>query len=669
MTNNRVSETRRVRMIKNHNKLKIVNNSYVDDGDGTIVFPNGLVITDGSIQRNNTSYDIESMDINEYKGQLTADHRDELSHIIGQVDGVHKSGNRVLINKIKYLVKENPYARLAYNIMLARNTSDFSIETYGPAPDNNGVYKDSVLVGLSQVVVGNNRNASLNSLVCNSLKQSIKDGVDTNDFENQFEDILSKQSKDNGKENMFVTIKNSRDFAITVKYKNAAEDEVETTLEPNATIDVSEEQKETVENQLQSAEAPKEEVKTENDLGELIKNAISPLTEKIEAIEKEQFNKGAQKPEFKEATRKSTNKFDGMDWRERHAAQINSVWDWQRTGSPEAATTLNKLNEFNLSDLKKEGIVTNSMTLSDFGNFVISPELLTEIQGCRNDYTALINATEWKETLSTQFAWLRRSGDINMQSVEFCDDGANGNRKPISEYSASIETSDLEELAAVTPVCNAATRFLAADLLGDVAKGYSNDYDRKRAQLVIARLEQALEANGNSIVYGDTDTVATLTDWVDAWAEIATCTPNGTFVFNTSTYAEIMRRAVQHGTNGPLSSIFITGEVPTIFGRPFIVTPDDLMPTLNTAQTKVIPVNGSNVTVNHAVFYANLNNFTGRTSGGLQYDLSNDAAYEDGGTVKSAYQRNELVLRGSFFRGGAIKDENQVSGILSPGVS
>ena len=51
------------------------------------------------------------------------------------------------------------------------------------------------------------------------------------------------------------------------------------------------------------------------------------------------------------------------------------------------------------------------------------------------------------------------------------------------------------------------------------------------------------------------------------------------------------------------------------------------------------------------------------------YDLSTEAAYEDNGTVKSAYQRNELVLRGSFFRGGAIKDTDQVACILSPGVS
>lgn len=679
-------------MKKHHVGLLIEKNSFIDGGDGVISFPNGLPITDNSLQRNGTRYDIDSMDISEYKGQVTADHVDALSHIIAQVEGIAKSGTQVVIKKIQYLVKENPYARLAYNLLLARKTSDFSIETYGPMPDEEGVYHNAILVGLSQVVVGNNRNATVSQVVTNSIAQSQKDGLDTSEIEEAFSKQIetnqsenysaeSEKIKDNIKfkdkevnEMSFVTIKNTRDFAITVKYKNAAGDEIETELAPNSTIDVSAEQKEAVENQITKAEALKKEETVENDFAKALSEALAPMQAKLDKMEQNQFDSKAQEPQFKkdengQQNRGHKSKLAELGWKDRHSKQINAAWEWKKNGRSEAANILNEINEINLADLKKEGVVSNSMTISDFGNFVISRELLTEIEGCRNDYTALVNATEWKETLSTQFAWLKRSGDINMQSVEFCDDGANGNLKPLSEYAATIETSDLEELAAVTPVCNAATRFLAADLLGDVAKGYRNDYDRKRAQLVISRLEQAVEENGNSVTYGDTDTVATLTDWVDVWSEIATCTPNGTFIFNTSTYAEIMKRAVQNGVNGPLGSIFITGEVPTIFGRPFIVVPDDLLPTLNTAQTKSFAVDGSTVTVNHAVFYANLANFTGRTSGGLQYDLSTEAAYEDSGTVKSAYQRNELVLRGSFFRGGAIKDTDQVSALLAPGVS
>lgn len=682
-------------MKKHHVGLLVEKNAFVDEGDGIVSFPNGLPITDNSTQRNGTRYDIDSMDISEYKGQMTADHVDALSHIIAQVEGVAKAGTQVVIKKIQYLVKENPYARLAYNLLLARKTSDFSIETYGPMPDEEGVYHNAVLVGLSQVVVGNNRNATVNQIVMNSIAQSKEDGLDTSEIE----ETLSKQirveanhsekdptkpekvkeeNKSNDKEvneMTFVTIKNSRDFAIAVKYKNAAGDEVETELAPGATVDVSDEQKEAVENQITKAEAPKkEEAKVENDFAKALAEALAPMQAKLEKMEQNQFDSKAQEPQFKKSENghqggEQKSQFAEMSWKDRHAKQINAAWEWKKNGRAEAATILNEINELNLADLKKEGVVANSMTISDFGNFVISRELLSEIEGCRNDYTALVNATEWKETLSTQFAWLKRSGDINMQSVEFCDDGANGNLKPISEYAATIETSDLEELAAVTPVCNAATRFLAADLLGDVAKGYRNDYDRKRAQLVIARLEQAVEENGNSVVYDTNPAVNSLTSWVDTWSEIANCTPNGTFIFNTATYGEIMKKAVQSGVNGPLGSIFITGEVPTIFGRPFIVVPNDLLPTLDTAETKAFAVDGVTVTINHAVFYANLGNFTGRTSGGLQYDLSTEAAYEDGGTVKSAYQRNELVLRGSFFRGGAVKDVDQVAGLLSPGVS
>ena len=518
--------------------------------------------------------------------------------------------------------------------------------------------------------MGNNRNAKVQTVVKNSLNESKEDGLDVSELMDALN--ISKDDKEiNNKEKendmKFVTVKNSRDFDIAVKYKNAAGDEIEATVTPGGSVDVSEDQAEAVENTFKSAEAPK----VENDFSKSLAEALAPLQAKIDAIEQNAFDKKAEEPKFEKQSNgvKGSNEYKAMDWRDLHAKQINAAWEYKKNGRVEAAKELNDINELNLANLKKEGVVSNSMTISDFGNFVISRELLSQIEGARNDYTALVNATDWKETLSTQFAWLKRSGDINMQSVEFCDDGANGNLKPLSEYTATIQTSDLEELAAVTPVCNAATRFLAADLLGDVAQGYRNDYDRKRAQLVIARLEQAVEDNGKSVIYDINPAVGGLTAWVDTWAQVATTTPNGTYVFNSSTYAEIMKQAVANGVSGPLGSIFITGDVPTIFGKPFIVVPDDLMPTLNSAGTKTIAVDGSTVTVNHAVFYANLANFTGRTSGGLMYDLSTDAAYEDGGTVKSAYQRNELVLRGSFFRGGAIKDVDQVSALLSPGVS
>lgn len=721
---------------KHHVGVLVEKNAFIDEGDGKVIFPKGLPITDSSVQRNGTSYDIATMDISEYKGQVTANHIDTLENIIAKVEGVEKTKNKVLVKSIQYAVKENPLARLAYNLLVNGFSTDFSIETYGPYPGDEGIYMNSKLIGLSQVVVGNNKGAAVNAIVKNSLEQSKEDGLDTAEVEKLVETEIettisaehtddtpaeSKEAKEsreaeetakqaeieaeakkaaeeakalkdkeqkennNKKENeemKFVTIKNSRDFAVVVKYKNASGEEVETTLEPAKTVDVSEDQQAAVETQVKEAEAPRDEEaekaatdaarkaeeKAENALSAAVKSAISPLQGEYQKL-KEAFDKLAEEPKFVPADKKgkTDNKFADMGYKERHGKQINAAWEYLKLGRIESATVLNEINEVNLEALKADKKVENSMSISDFGNFVISPELLTEIQGYRTDYSAVIAATDWRETLSLEFAWMKRSGDINMTGVDLepGEDG-DGNLKPISEYTAEPQVSKLEELAAVTPVCNAATRFLAVDLLSDVARGYRNDYDRKRAQLFVARLEQAVDANPtNSIDYTVGVTAESLVAWSQLWTKVAETTVNGTFVFNTATFSVIQQAAVQAGSNGPLANIFVTGAVPSIFGRPYIVVPNELMPTLNTGETKTFVVEGANVVIQHAVFYLDLNNFTGRTSGGLQYDLSTEAAYEVNGVVKSAYQRNELVLRGSFFRGGAVLDDARVSGMTS----
>lgn len=682
---------REVYMKKHRTDVLVEKNSFVDEGDGVVSFPNGLTITDDTVQRNGTRYDINSIDLSEYKGQLTADHKDTLETIIGKVDTAVKDGSRVVVKKINYAVKESPLARLAYNLFVGGYSTDFSVETYGPAPNHENTYKDAKVIGLSQVVVGNNKNANANTVVINSINQSKEDGLDTREIEQEFLHVNKFDSEDNIKEKEirtmnFVTIKNSNKFSVALKYKNAAGEDAEVVVPADGTVDVSEDQREAVETQVTEAvdpaieeakeaeakQAAEQAAKDTNSLAE----ALKELNSKFDKMEQSVFDSRASKPSFSKSEnsahglKNTKNEYSAMAWEDRHAKQINSAWDLLKRNDQEGAVALNKINEVNLEALKADGKVKNSVTIADFGNFVISPELLTEIEGCRNDYTPLINATSWKETLSTQFAWLKRSGDISMGEVEFCDDEANGNRKPISEYAATIETSNLMELAAVTPVCNAATRFMAADLLGDVAQGYRNDYDRKRAQLVIARMEQALESTGtNSVIFDTNPKVDALTSLLRAYKKIANCTPNGTFVLNSSSHATIMAYALEAGISGPLSQIFVNGTVPTMFGRPYIVVSDDLMPSLDSASTVSISVEGATVTVNHAVFYGNLSNFTGRTSGGLMYDLSTEAAYEEGGVTKSAFQRNELVLRGSFFRGGAIKDAAQIAGILSPGVS
>lgn len=682
---------------KHHVGVLIEKNAFVDEGSGLVSFPNKLVITDNTEQRNGTRYDIGSMDLSEYKGQLTADHVDMLQAVIGKVRDVSKIGTQVVVDAVQFAVKESALGRLAYNLFKGGFITDFSIETYGPPPDEEGVYHDARLCGLSAVVVGNNRNATINKIVTNSIAQAKEDGLDVTEVEKNFltKFTINQTHVDDNPEPEEAEVETETAGTKQAEVPTKP-DEVEAAKEiiTKEETDMSKEKVEEAEKQ-EEVKVEVEEVKVEkvenatpafnmesflDAIDKKLDERLKPLSDKVDAVEQHSFDAKAKEPEFKKdenaqpadarhANGKSALK--AMGWQDRHGKQIQAAWDMLKRNDFSQYETLSNINQVNLEMLKEKGKVKNTLTLADFGNFVISPELLTEIEGCRNNYTSLVNATQWKETLQTQFAWLRRSGDISMSPVDMCDDGTNGNLKPISEYSATLETSNLEELAAVTPVCNAATRFMAADLLGDVAAGYRNDYDRGRAKLVVARLEQAVESNGNSVIYDVNPAVGGLTAWIDTWAQIATCSPNGSYVFNTSTFAEVQKRAVESGANGPLANIFVQGSaaLPTIFGHPFLVVPDDLMPTLNSAGTVTVAVDGVNVTINHAVFYANLDNFTGRTSGGLQYDLSTEAAYEDNGTVKSAYQRNELVLRGSYFRGGAIKDEDQVAGLLSPGVS
>lgn len=697
------------------NTVEVTRNSYKDEGEGVVSFPNGLCISDNQVQRNGSRYDIDSLDISKYAGQLTADHEDKLSNIIGRVEGVKKENGRVTVDKIVYAVKQNPYARLAYDLLVGGFSKAFSTETIGAGADgSDGTLKNHELVGLSQVVCPNNYSAIINS-VRNSLKTAQADGLDINGVE---EELLNSFDKETNMDEENKTIE-EKDIE-TVETPETEEKEVEETTEEKSEKEPeqADEEKEEVENDATEVkEEEAEEIeKEENEISdeqvaelfekidglidmvkdftdveddidekgveEIVVDDLNEVDEKVEnkkeeTMDKEQiqnavaealkgyFANDAKAPEFKKDENSAS--YAEMDWKERYNKQVNSAYEAFRNGSIAARQTLNEINEANFNALKEAKIVKNSMTIASMGNFVIAPEMYKEIVGQRTDYSAIINATEWKETDSLEFAWLKRSGDIDMKNVAMCDDSKNGNLKPISEYSAEPVTSKLEEMAAVTVVCNAATRFFAVDLLSDVAAGYRNDYDRKRAQLVIARLEQAVEQNGQSVNYAPTTDTEAMVAWLESIAEISDTTVNGTLLFNNKTFAKLKAHALEAGSNGPLSSIFIDGEVPRIFGMPYIVLPNDLLPTIEGGEKVTFKVEGKDVEIKHAVFYADLGQFTGRTSGGLQYDISADASYEVSGTVRSAYQRNELVLRGSFFRGGAIKDTSRVAGILAQG--
>ncbi len=741
---------------KNQLQISVSNGSFVDNKDGSVSFPNGLTITDDSVMRSGTRYDINSLDVSQYGGQLTGDHRDSLGTLIGKTIGVIKEGNRISIQGIKYAVKENPYARLAYDLLVGGFSNSFSIETIGPWPnEEDRTYYAHELVGLSQVVVPNNYNAKINQfneIVHNSLERSQQDGLDTTGIEQTIlskvkfvkseaveEESMTKKENDAPvKEETPVTepteveevkteaVETEKVEEVTPVEETTEVEETETEVEAEAEAEVkveneveveaeaeteaeekTEEEVEEVSNDATVEETeveevteteeeapaePEEEVEnktnkneetlemTAEQIAEIVANALKPFAEEIAAtkeLAQNALDTQAKEPEFtKEEV--VANSYDGMSSDELFAKQLNAAVAVERMGSVEGRKTLNEINVRNLQALKDAKIVNSSMTLEDLGNFVIAPELYNQVVGVRTNYQGLVDATQWRETNSLEFSWLSRTSDINMQPVAIgalgdvdSPDSIDGTYntgptdarlKPVSIPTYGPNTDKMEEMAAVTPISINVIKFAAADILADVAEGYRNDYDRKRAQLVIARLQQAVNATNNKSTYDIGDGII---QFAQAVADMSDVTTVGSLIMNSKSLAMIKGAAIDANQESLLLEI---GQG-SILGTPFVIVPNDLLPTLNSADTKTFVVQGVNVVIDQAVFYGDLRSFTGRSSGGLKYDVDGSASYEIGGKVFSAYQRNEVVLRGSFFRGGVIKDPNVISSIAATAVS
>ncbi len=145
------------------------------------------------------------------------------------------------------------------------------------------------------------------------------------------------------------------------------------------------------------------------------------------------------------------------------------------------------------------------------------PESVWKIAGSPGDYSRTSRGYSGVKPIVNS-AGVKRKVQSTWRTA-LCDDGANGNLKPKSEYTAEHKVGRWK-VAAVTPVCTAATRFFALDLLEDVAKQYRKT-DRKRAQLVIAKYWQAATKAGAELMY-DGKTVQTMTSWLDVIVRLAT---------------------------------------------------------------------------------------------------------------------------------------------------
>lgn len=660
----------------------ISKNAVKDQGDGRISFDTPVTVSSDDVHWDGSRYDVPSMDLSKYDGKLRSDHMYDWPSVLGHVTGLAKQGKKLVISGIDFLVNQNPYAQFAYEMVKAGGATDLSVGVEPGSAEDDGLEHNAVLAEISLVGFGNNPAAKINQIAKNAIEQSEAQGLDTKDFRDYLLTI-SGNSLDQSNDD---TIK--EDNAMSEVKKNDADeskddDQVETpTPADNPADEAPQSGDDAQDEQPEKDDDDKDDDAVEqNSLGE----AVEKLSAQVAKLSKNAFDKSAKEPGFvKGNTAEAPASNLPKDWKERTAMQISSYWKAEKEGDTDARVTLNKINKFHKNLLHEQGLDKNATDgakgLTSYGNFVTSPELLTEIEGFRSDYSAVLSAFPFQQTNSLEMAWLKRDGDISMTHVGIDPSHAsdNDNLKPLSEYEGDIQRSYLEELAAVTPVANSTTIFLAADLLGDIAQGYRTEYDRKLSQLVVARLEQAIEedasrSQGWNESGTDTDIVK-LGNVRDAIFSISQ--GNGVLVMNEASYGQLLGVLYSTGNGSQTQVDALGGTLPAIWGKRVVVVPNDLMPTLgDTATYKTFTVGDNSdgagttdVTINHAIFYVDPQVFSGRQNGGLRYDLSTDAAYERSGTVYSAYQRNELVVRGSMFRGGAVRDTSRVRGIRAANV-
>lgn len=495
-----------------------------------------------------------------------------------------------------------------------------------------------------------------------------------NEIEEKVENDISEESSEKETE------EESEESEVEEKSEEELEEEETTSNDASETEEETEETEEDSEESEEETEKEDAEQKEPQEIKEnkMTKEELQEILNSFKAeVVNEILDAKVEEPAVEETEAEEKNEpAIEKNWRKRYNEQIACAWNAYRLHNIDAAQKLAKINKFNFED--KQNKVKNDdseaievMTIETADDFVLPYEVDRMIHGKRTNYSAILNAVDYQTTDRLTFAWATREGDIDMQNVALCDDGEDGNLKPISTYELKKGVAQMEELAAVTPICDNATKYLAVDILSDVAAGYRNDYDRKLAQLVIVRMQQAVNKTGNSVELEGTTSIEKLVEFIKATTKVSDDVVNGTFVFNAKTKAQLVEYLFSAAAEGELGKdTMTTGDFPTIFGYPYIVVPNDLMPTLGEGDTKSFKAmnnetgNVDTVTINSPVFYGDLDEFRGKVSGGLKYDVSAEAAYEIAdGTVRSAWQRNELVLRGSFLRGGYIANQAAFAGL------
>lgn len=672
-----------------------VNGARVSNNDPYVVlFDEPQVITDGTVQKDGTFYDIASLDINSvWNGRIMEDHEYGWANRLGTAIGANKdlANDRVTIAGVKFS-RSHPKAQLAMDMML-EGLIEFSTGTLGMTEDD-GKRENHQMYELSLVGVGNNDNTVMEN-EASLLAAAVKNGIDLSKYN------LNKRKETNA---MKYKIYNVNGFAVKVKVKNDAgdEQEVEVPAGGSAEVDNAEAQAAGQE-QVDKAEAPAPAGDPKPGEGENENNApvsradFEALTNSFRDLQKN-LNTPA-KPAQGEHEEKNnigtgaklTQQVKNMKAGERLYKQIML----ERNGQAQSAE-YQAINEFNREELVAKGN-TNAMddSAGSLGGLIPPYELLDKIVQCETNYDAFLQAFGFEDA-GLSYGWNVGIGDIEFTPEGYCDPSEQ------SGIEVGLENRTQERLATHSVICNKVSRFSPVNVVNIVASRYQQAYKRALVAFALAEMQVAVDkrvtgwdrASGTdvaadpngSLEYPEAGQRSQIETAVGLFTNLADCVMGGAYVMNAQTAAKLILDLGLTGVGDSQSTTGITkvnnyGALGVALGGTVVVVPNNMLPTLGTDSTVTVArttAGGGNVTIDHAIFYTTGENWYGVTNGALQFDVDSFGSYEvsvqktvtggGGGTVtvtetRSAKQRGETVLFGEMYRGGGVLDFRQIGGI------
>lgn len=655
--------------------MKTITNRFVssldsgkitDNGNGNLTFNNGLVLNSGQPMRDGLRYDIESLDLDDYNGKLFASHEyDNLSSMLGVLEGIEKRDGQLVANGVQFAMS-NPQGELAYEMTKEGFIDEVSIGTMGFPANEEGVYENHSVYETSLVLVPNDPRAVVNS----PLMVAVANGMDISPF------------MDTQKAPEKVT-NNSKD-----KEKTVTKDK---TVKNDAPVDAPAEEA--------PATPAVDTPSVEEQVNSAVEKALSKFAETIEASTHAgpTVERTTDVAPSVVSTRK-TDEIKNMTDNDRLREQIIITSKRQITSAD--ADKLQAINEFHveqtlksdkIDDMFKQSIgggggrfLNNPHTTTDELSGIVAPatvvegmyDVVTAYDGINSmfGYTPTSSVLHEYKFLSAkmQLAWLASKED----------DGADGNLKPLTGTDIGKQIRQMEEYAGVAIFSDYSLQSGTVNLVAELARKARESEARVLAELTIGTIESAIETRvagatvDGFVVAADAAgsvanalTAATEKEKAQSLVDYVN-TNNGDLVngvmIMSKHSAGTLRVQLGLTANQALDRGEL-GEDPVlsrIFGHTVITVPNDLMPLINSGATTTVGTPTGNVTVDHSVFFLERENWDGKQfMGGSQFDSSDTAAYEIGGNTKSAFMRDETVVRVYGYAAAHVKDFRYVTGL------